>query len=273
MMKNWVKYSIGMACLCSLIACTPHSATANATADNNAVTNDAGSIPKLAANPKAASINTQLGIGYLQQGDTERAKLKLLMAEQQDPHSSEVIGALAYYYDSIGNSQQAEKYYRQSYSMAQNKGEAANNYGVFLCKQKQYAKATDYFQKAISDPNYVRTAEVYENLGLCAMSQNNTAVAKDYFTKALRINSKLPSSLLQMAQISVTEKQWTTAQNYLSYYTAVGAKSPDAIWLQIQVAKALGDKDKEMSLALQLKNLYPKSSQYQQYLAATRGAA
>lgn len=273
MMKNWVKCSIAIACLFSLIACTPQSSSANVTADNNAVTNDADSIPKLTANPKAASINTQLGIGYLQQGDMERAKLKLLMAQQQDPHSSEVIGALAYYYDTIGNSQQAEKYYRESYSMAKNKGESANNYGVFLCKQKQYTKATDYFQKAIGDPSYVRTAEVYENLGLCSMAQNNTAAAKDYFTKALRINPQLPNSLLQMAQISVTAKDWIAAQNYLTYYTTMGAKSPDAIWLQIQVAKGLGDKDKEMSLALQLKNLYPKSSQYQQYLAATRGTA
>ena len=227
----------------------------------------------LSYNPKAAAINAELGVGYLQQGDIERAKMKLLMAQKQDPDSSVVAASIAYYYDKIGNPKEAERYYKRAYSLATEKGDAANNYGVFLCKQKKYTAAYNYFQKAIDDPNYVSTAQTYENLGLCHWEQNDTVVAKNYFLKALRIDPKLATSLLQMAQIGVNAKDWAAAENYLMQYTATGEQSPDAMWLGIQTAQALGDEEKAMNLAKRLKIFYPNSVQYRQYLATTRGMA
>ncbi|MCD6045388.1 MAG: pilF [Gammaproteobacteria bacterium] len=240
---------------------------------HTALTNDNGiPLSTLSYNPKAAAINAQLGVGYLQQGDIERAKTKLLMAQKQDPHSSIVAASMAYYYDKIGNAKEAEQYYKRAYSLATEKGDAANNYGVFLCKKKDYAAAYTYFQKAIDDPDYVSTAQTYENLGLCHLAQNDETAAKDYFLKALRIDPKLATSQLQMAEMSVKAKDWQGAENYLMQYTATGEQSPDALWLGIQTAQALGYEEKAMNLARQLKTLYPNSIQYHQYLT-TRGVA
>lgn len=267
-MANLCKmYLIGIMVLLTVAGCASSGGDANSVA-----VNDEG-IPlnALSYNPQAAAINAQLGVGYLQEGEVERAKTKLLMAQKQDPHSSEVAGAMAYYYDTTGNTQEANRYYYQAYSWAKQKGDAANNYGVFLCQEKQYQKADRYFKKAIQDPNYVRTAQTYENMGLCHLAQNDTATAKTYFLQALRIDPRLASSLLQMAQMSVTAKDWPAAQNYLNAYTTTGAQSADALWLGIQTAQAVGDKEKAGSLALQLKKLYPNSVQYHQYLA--RGVA
>ncbi len=243
-----------------------------ASQSGNDPTNDNGvPLSALTYNPKAAAINAQLGVGYLQEGDIERAKTKLLMAQKQDSRSSVVAASMAYYYDTIGNPKEATYYYRRAYSLAAEKGDAANNYGVFLCKQKNYTAAYAYFQKAIDDPNYVSTAQTYENLGLCHLEQNDTAAAKDYFLKALRIDPKLATSLLQMAQMSVNTKDWGSAENYLINYRATGEQSPDALWFGVQTAQALGDKNKAMKLAAQLKKQYPNSAQYHQYLTITRG--
>lgn len=248
-------YLIGIMVLLTVAGCVSQGEEIN-----SVTVNDEGiPLSALNYNPKAANINAQLGVGYLQEGQVERAKTKLLMAQKQDPHSSEVAGAMAYYYDTTGNTQEANRYYSQAYSWAKDKGDAANNYGVFLCRQKNYKEADRYFEKAINDPNYVRTAQTYENLGLCHLAQNDSATAKDYFLEALRIDPRLASSLLQLAQISVNAKDWVAAQNYLSDYTATGAQSADALWLGIQTAQALGDKNKAMSLALQLRKLYPNS--------------
>lgn len=243
---------------------------AGCTAQSNSLTDNGIPLNALSYNPKAAEINAELGVGYLQQGDVERAKTKLVMAQKQDPRSSIVAASMAYYYDTIGNAKEAEHYYKRAYSLATDKGDAANNYGVFLCKKKEYAAAYTYFQKALDDPNYVSTAQTYENLGLCHLAQKDTVAAKDYFLKALRIDPRLAPSLLQMAEISVNAKEWQSAQNYLTHYAATGEQSPEALWLGIQTADALGDKAKAMSLGQQLKKLYPNSVQYHQYL---RGVA
>jgi type IV pilus assembly protein PilF len=268
-MRGISRYLTSIMLLLAVVGCV-----SQADNDNAALTNDNGiPLSALSYNPKAADINAQLGVGYLQQGDIERAKTKLLMAQKQDSRSSVVAFGMAYYYDTIGNSKEADHYYKRAYSLATEKGDAANNYGVFLCKQKNYSAAYTYFQKAINDPNYVSTAQTYENLGFCHLAQNDAAAAKDYFLKALRIDPKRAASLLQMAEMSVNAKDWMAAENYLRQYTATGEQSPDALWLGIQTAQALGDKEKAMNLARQLKTLYPNSVQYHQYLATTRGVA
>lgn len=186
--------------LSALAACVPQSTEVNSVSINE----EGIPLSVLKYNPKAASINAQLGIGYLQQGDVERAKTKLLIAEKQDPHSSEVASAMAYYYDTIGNAQEAERYYQQAYSWAKHKGDVANNYGVFLCRQKRYPEADRYFQKAIQDPNYVRTAQTYENMGLCHLLQNDKAGAKVYFSKAIRIDPQLQKSYPEEYYLATT---------------------------------------------------------------------
>lgn len=192
-------YLTSITLLLAVAGCAP---SAN---DNTALTNDNGMpLSALSYNPKAAAINAQLGVGYLQQGDIERAKTKLLMAQKQDPRSSVVAAGMAYYYDTIGNSKEADYYYKRAYSLATEKGDAANNYGVFLCKKKDYAAAYTYFQKAIDDPNYVSTAQTYENLGLCHLAQNDTAAAKDYFLKALRIDPNLATSRQYYQSLATT---------------------------------------------------------------------
>ncbi len=193
-------YFISLWVLLTLVACTSQNAEVNSVSVNE----EGIPLSVLKYNPKAASINAQLGIGYLQQGDVERAKTKLLMAQKQDPHSSEVASAMAYYCDTIGNPQEAERYYQQAYSWAKHKGDVANNYGVFLCRQKRYPEADRYFQKAIQDPNYVRTAKTYENMGLCHLLQNDKAGAKVYFLKAIRIDPRLKKSYPEEYYLATT---------------------------------------------------------------------
>ena len=59
----------------------------------------------------AAAYNTQLGLNYLKQGDRPRAKRKLFAALKQEPGSTEVNSALAYYFEETGQVEQAKSFY------------------------------------------------------------------------------------------------------------------------------------------------------------------
>lgn len=229
-----------------------------------------GGLPQraLTYNPKASAINTQLGVGYLQQGQMERAKMKLLLALKQDPNSSDGNGAMAYYYDRIGNAKEAEKYYRKAYELASSKGGASNNYGVFLCKHNRFKEADKYFKQAINDPQYIKTAEVYENMGLCALDVQQTAEAEEYFKQALVINNQLSDALFEMAKLEYGKGKYLEAEQYLRRYNSVTQPTPRSLWLDIQVAEKIGNKDLVASNALLLKHKYPKSKEYQEYKAA-----
>ncbi len=129
----------------------------------------------------AASYNIQLGMGYLKQGNTERAKKKLLTALEQAPQSPDANGAMAYFLEKTGDTAEAKKYYLTALKQAPRKGPQLNNYGTFLCRTGDYVNAEKYFLQAVQDTNYVGSAGAYENAGLCAESAGKTDKAVHYF--------------------------------------------------------------------------------------------
>lgn len=137
-------------------------------------------------NPEAASLNTKLGIAYLKTNQFSQAKEKLLLAKQEDPHSPEVLGALAYFYESTHQIKSANNYYYQSIKYGSQSASLNNNYAVFLCKQKQYVLAISYFLKAANLASNLNPAEAYENAGLCALKIPDKTQAKHFFALALQ---------------------------------------------------------------------------------------
>lgn len=224
-----------------------------------------GSASMTAQNPKAADINLQLGIGYLQQGDIDRAKQKLLLAQQQNPNSPLVWDSLAYFYSKTGDSAKADQYYQKAISLAPSDGKSLNNYGVFLCGQGEYPKAIKYFDRAVKDPAYVTTGQAYENAGLCSEQIPDMQKAKTLFTKALQNDPTLPTANLEMAGIYFNQKQYDKAMFYLDRYKTKGKATAESLWLEIRLANMAGDQNTVASDALLLKNKYPLSKEYKQF--------
>ncbi len=137
-------------------------------------------------NQIAADDNIKLGLAYLQQGNTPKAKEKLLIAADQAPQWPVAKDALGYFFESTGNNKEAEKYYLQAISLSPHDGASLNNYGVFLCRNHRALEAEKMFLQSAGMPNYLNTAEAYENAGLCALSISDKNTAKVYFKKALQ---------------------------------------------------------------------------------------
>ena len=74
---------------------------------------------KTEADPKrAAEINAQLGLGYLQQGDRFAAADKLQRALQDDPNSALVQHGNAILQDAMGQSGPAQEHFRRAIELA-----------------------------------------------------------------------------------------------------------------------------------------------------------
>jgi len=193
-------------------------------------------------NPKAARFNTQLGIAYLERGNTERAKRKLLLAQKQDPQSAVVQNAFAYFLEKTGNPERAETYYKKAIELSHGAGAPLNNYGVFLCARGRYDEAQVYFQRAIADPNYVKSADAYENAGLCALNNSKPGKAEHFFKQALAKDPQRPKSLLQLTQLALRVARYQKALGYLKRYETVAGKSKASDRLGLDIAEGLGDR-------------------------------
>lgn len=166
----------------------------------------------------AAQIHVQLALNYLQQGDVRQANLRLNRAYSLDPKSAQVNAAYGYYYQTVGETKLAERYYKDSIRYGHGAGEYHNSYGAFLCQENRFAEAETEFMRAVEDRDYVNTSQAYENAGLCALKAEQTDAAYEYFQKALNYDPYSATSLLEMALLESERNRFSQARAYLERY-------------------------------------------------------
>lgn len=211
----------------------------------------------------------QLGIGYVQQGTASRAKTPLRKALELDPRSADAHAALALVFQTEMENELADKHYREALASRRD-ARILNNYGSFLFEQKRYAEALERFTQASEDNLYPERARVFQNMGMTALKLNQPEQAEKYFTRALRLDSRQPGALLELALMAYDAKQYVPAKAYYDSYSQLAEQNARSLLLGIRLADIYGDRDRAASLALQLKRLYPGTAEYQQYLSEQR---
>ncbi len=212
----------------------------------------------------------QLGIGYLQQGNTARAKAPLKKALALDSSNADAHAALALVFQLEMETELADEHFRKALSASGDDTRILNNYGGFLYEQKRYPEAKARFEQAAQDNLYPERARVFENLGMTALMMQQPAAAKAYFERALRLDVRQERALLEMAELSYAEKNYVQARSYYDSYAAVAEENARSLLLGSRLPPIFDDRDKAASLGLQLKRLYPGTAEYQQYVLEHR---
>lgn len=218
--------------------------------------------PQRAKDPNAArDAYIQLGLGYLQEGETESAKAPLSEALKIDPRSASANIALAMVFQREGEYASADKHFRAAQASDPTNPRILNNYGVFLLGQERYPEALSTFQQAAQDNLYAERSRVFENLGLTYARMGDAEGAKASFERALRLNSRQPLALLEMAKLEFAAQNYVPAWDYYRSFTEYSGQDAESLWLGVQLARRFEDHNRAASYALQLRRLYPASAQ------------
>lgn len=220
---------------------------------------------------KAVDTYVKLGIRYLQQRNMDDASRTLNRAYEIKPEDPSVNNALALFYTVENEPEQVIKHYEAALEEDPGFSTARNNYAAFLYEQQQYQKAIEQLEVAVKDYSYTRRYQSYENMGMCYLQLGDPQSAEKAFKRALQLNPRMPKSLVEMADISFRKEEYRAANFYLTQLDKLGIK-PNArlLWLEIQLSRVTGDKNKLASLELALKNLFPNSPEYKQYLESVQ---
>ena len=224
---------------------------------------------------EAASLNVDLGVGYLRQGDLQSAQSKLEKAVELDPDNITAHRALGLVYEALGDSKGAEKHYRKAVSLASNDPEALNSLGVFLCRNDATVKeALENFNRAIAIPQskyFSNKAMLNTNAGVCAKNVD-LALAENYLRTALNFDSQYPAALLQLADVAYQRENFLQSRAFLQRYAAVSKPTPAALWLSFQVETAMGDRQAADEHASSLRKDFPGSVETRMLLELERNA-
>ena len=111
----------------------------------------------------------------------------------------------------------------------------------------------------------------YTNAGVCASLVPDDAAAEKYFRRAIEINPNFPEPLYQLAQLGYRLKKYLQARAFIERFNSVTPQQrPEALYLAMQIERALNNQQGAADYAKQLVKLFPTSPQAQQL---TRGGA
>lgn len=214
---------------------------------------------------EAFKLHIQLAEGYVDKKNRESARHHIRKAMDIKKNSPEVFNALALVYQMEGENKLAEEYFRKAVSKNKNFSTAYNNYGVFLYSVKRYEEALVQFEAAASNLDFDGRAQAMANVGRCSLLLGNTAKAKAAFEHAAILDRGMPDSFIELADIYFVEQDYPKAKENLDRYMSLGVQSPRSLLMAIRLERMFGNKDKEASYVLLLKNRYPYSREYLEY--------
>ncbi|MGS2716752.1 type IV pilus biogenesis/stability protein PilW [Eionea flava] len=231
------------------------------------VTTTTGNAPP--PNPeKAYNAHLNLGLTYLQKDNREASRRHLERALSLKPKSPAAHNGLGMLYQLTGETELAEKSFTRALKEDPNFSRGNVSYGRFLFEEGRYQEAYNYFEKATQDVSFEQRALALAYLGQTALKLNKKVKAKALFEQSTNIDNRLSLPLIELAEIYFNEQDYANAKQSLDDYMEIAGRTAKSLWLGIRIERIFGNKDREASYALALRNLHPYSQEYLEYKKA-----
>ncbi|MCH9672721.1 MAG: type IV pilus biogenesis/stability protein PilW [Gammaproteobacteria bacterium] len=208
---------------------------------------------------RRATLQTQLGIGYMRQDRLEIALERLERAAESDPTYAPAQNGLALLKERLRKVDEVEGHYRRAISLDPEYAGARTNFGRFLCLADRQEEALEQFKAAVENPLYETPELAYYNAGQCKLRSNDLEEAEGFFRRSLAINQRLAPSLASMSDISLRRGKDLSARAYLQRYLELAPHTPKTLWLGVRIERKLGDRNAESSYGMLLRSKYPES--------------
>ncbi|RYZ95110.1 MAG: type IV pilus biogenesis/stability protein PilW [Moraxellaceae bacterium] len=214
---------------------------------------------------KALELHIQMALGYVEKGNRESARHHLTKAFDIDKNSAGATNAMAMLYQLEGELPLAEDQFKLAIKRDKNLTVAHNNYGIFLYNQKRYQEAYTQFELAAADLGFINRSQALTNVGRAALKLGNTVRAQAAFEHACILDRKNADAYIEVADINFQNQEYSEAKRNLDMFVVLANQTPRSLMLGIKLERVFGNKDKEASLALILKNNFPYSKEFLDY--------
>lgn len=209
----------------------------------------------------------QLGMKYISIDKRENARFQFSKALELDKRSAEAFHGIALVHQANGEFEPAADAFSKAMRYANDKNRSGIyvSYGKYLMDQKKTEDACEYFEKAAVDYDYKQRSEALYLSAQCAEEIGNTARVKPAYEHAINLNENYAPAMIELADIYFVEGEYAKSKKLLDRYMTVVAPTARSLWLGIRIERIFGNKDKEASYALVLKNRHPYSKEYLEY--------
>lgn len=209
----------------------------------------------------------ELGMKYLEIGKRDNARYQFSRALKYKKNSAPAYQGIAMVHQANGEIEPAEDAFKKALRLADDSNRSAIHvsYGRFLMETGKTAEACPYFESAAKDYDYSHRADALYSAGRCAAKIGNDKRVKTAYEHALNLNPNHVPTLVELAEIYFAEGEYPKAKRLVDRLETLAKPTARSLWLGIRIERIFGNKDKEASYALALKNLHPYSKEYLEY--------
>lgn len=233
------------------------------------VTETTGGVGSKASKSRAVEQYVDVGAAYLSEREYDLAMQRIERALELNPKHPRAHAVLGLIYQSQLETEKAEAAFRQALSYNGDFTLGRTYYAAFLYQEKRYEESLKQLKLASSDIAFANRAQVFSNMGRVYNELGQTDNAIEAYQRSIRLLRSQPQAYLSLAELHFQKQEYQKASNY--YYVFWDRirnenleHSPKSLKLGVEIARALGDKNKEASLILFFKNEFPNSAEYRQ---------
>jgi len=218
-----------------------------------------GTAPREGNDIEAAELNYQLGARYYQNGKYELARDRLLLSIKLDPSRAVPYATLAITYEALGNLRLATQNYEKAVQVAPRNFEVRNTYAVFLCNQKDFARAAENFEKSAQHPENDNAEVTLTNAGVCLVQKPDLIRAEEFFRQALQVRADYGEALLQLCLLKYRTEDYLSSRAFLQRFMSANEITAGVLYLGSQIEAKLGDERAKQDYIERLLREYPQS--------------
>ncbi len=238
---------------------------------SSCVTTETTQFSKNKSIEKEVEARVQVGIRYLQQGEPEMAIYHMKEIVEKQPKSPRIHEVLALALWETGEVNKANSHFKKMVKYDKEYSRGRMNYSAFLVSQQEYKKALSQLEFVTQDIYYPKRGQAFYMMASVYKELGKNEEMVHAYERSLKLDRRNIPALLELSEYRYQEGQY--AQSYelhQRYREAVQKSSAKGLLLGIKLARKFNDKAEEASYSLALKNLYPKSQEYLDYLEMTK---
>ena len=214
-----------------------------------------------AKSSEIVSINTELGISYMQNQQYNDAEEKLARAIKKDPRNSEALNAMALLKSITNQEKLANYYFRKALKSEPDNPIINNNYGQFLCTKGSYVQGINYLKKAAENYERNTKAIAFFNSGICAKMMGDLDMAISYMKKAISKSPNYINAIVELSSLMVKKHDYQQAANFLQRFNKLSTPTALSLYTGYLISKERGELNEAKRHRILLKNLFPYSKE------------
>lgn len=218
-----------------------------------------------------AETKGQLALQFLLNDDLRNAVDTIEEAVRISTRPSSIWLARAQIYQEMNQPREVEYSFQKALSGVKYAGEASNNYGWYLCENKQVAKSIPLFDKALADKTYAAPYVALMNKGICQGRLGKHMEADSSLLEAQRISPdgfNFPTK--ELARNNLNAKNPALAEKYFQQFIDGASRlSPDDMLLGVQIGRLGGKYEWVSRYISQLRTEYPQSIEFKEVMSGS----